>query len=208
MNIKMIAAVFALSFSPVPASAFFWGSNPVRDAVKAGNFDLTLADYKAGTTEDRADLIAAYVDVQSLPAADTEHYVACMGWNAATKQETLEFTHVFGWCEAEAQNNRDRFEGHFNELDARDLSPAAVVICRGYVRDQLAAPDSAKIPRLPNVFDMKRQRYVVKSHFDAQNAYGAMMRAHYHCDVQFVGGESDDRLAPGNWDVLEFEILG
>lgn len=163
--------------------------NAVRAAVAADSLDLTLADYKAGTKEERAELIAAYVGERNLPESDLGNYITCMGWNAATKSETLEFASIFGWCEAEAQNNRAQFEHHFNQLEARDLSGEAGIICQDYVKDQLVAPGSANFPLGANVFDMKRQRYVVKSHVDAQNLYGAMLRSHFHCDVQFIGGK-------------------
>lgn len=179
--------------------------NPVRKAITSGSFDLTLADYKQGTSADREEFLSLYLEQQRLPKADLPLYVACMGDYAATKSETLEFSNVFSWCQGDAERDRPAFEEHFNELDARDLSAEAAVLCRTYVKTQLEAPGTADFPFALNTSDKGRWRYLVNSYVDAQNAFGAQVRTYFTCEMQFSGNDGDDAMDYRNWDMVDFQ---
>jgi hypothetical protein len=56
---------------------------------------------------------------------------------------------------------------------------------------------SSRIPR-------GRQRYLVKSTVDAQNALGALLRGHYVCEIQYEG--SGDPLVLANWKTHQLVI--
>lgn len=179
--------------------------NPVRKAIEAGSFDLTLADYKRGEVADREEFLSLYIERQRLPKDDLPLYLACMGDYAATKSDGLEFSNVFSWCQGDAERDRTAFEAHFNELDARDLSSEAAVLCKTYVKTQLKAPGTADFPFALNTTSKGRWRYLVNSHVDAQNAFGAQVRTYFRCEMQFTGSAGDDAMDYRNWDMVDFQ---
>jgi hypothetical protein len=88
---------------------------------------------------------------------------------------------------------------------SRDLSAAAFVQCKERVGDRLSAPKTADFPLLDfKAWDMGGGTYVIKSHVDSQNGFGAMLRTNWHCKIQHRGGSSSD---PANWRVLEIELM-
>lgn len=205
MKRETIAAAILTFSLASQASAFFWSDNPVRAAIKDGSFDLTLAEYKDSKVEDRAELVAAYVEMQDLPIADVDLYITCMGEYAGTKSENLKFETVFAWCRGDAENNRAAFELHFNELDARDYWAEANVMCQRYVETQLVSPSSAKFRSGLKPTYKGRQRYLVNSYVDAQNGFGAMVRTYFVCDMQYTGPEGGSGIDYLNWDMLDFQ---
>ena len=85
--------------------------------------------------------------------------------------------------------------------DSPDAAPDPVVehsqveaygICRQFVRDRLKAPRTAKFPSggSEGATHMGDGKYVVRSYVDAENSFGAMLRNHFVCTVQWTGGDS------------------
>jgi len=204
----MQKSLLALSLISVasPSQAFLWGSNsPVQEALNDGHFELSLSQYKEGKATERKQLITAHSEQKGIPAADVDHYVNCMGDFAANKSPELKFADVFGWCELEAKNNRERFEGHFNELDAEDLSSEALIMCQNFVKTQLKAPATAEFPWGANKASRGEWRYQIASYVDAQNTYGAQVRTHFNCDMQYHGPtEADAYWDYRNWTMHDF----
>lgn len=181
-------------------------SNPVKDAINAGSFDLSVADYKAGMPEDRAVLIEKYMTESNLPSQDQTHYVACMGDYAANKSETLAFKEIFAWCQGDADNNHEEFEGHFNELDAAELSAQAAVMCKTYVKTKLTAPGTADFPWAMDTTSKGEWQYVVSSYVDAQNGFGGEVRTYFMCDMQYGGpDEVGEHLNYQHWTMHGFD---
>lgn len=65
----------------------------------------------------------------------------------------------------------------------------AYVMCKQFLEDRLKAPKSADFP-FESYNDVTQSlgsgRYRVRSHVDAQNSFGAMIRTDYDCTVQWV----------------------
>jgi len=180
--------------------------NPVRKAINEGSFDITIADYKAGTVEDRQEFLALYISASDLSAADLPLYVACMGDYAGTKAETLAFTNVFSWCQGDAERDRAAFEDHFNELDAKDLSFEASTMCQQIVTSRLTSPSTADFGGWLRA-DNGRWRYLSSGHVDAQNGFGATVRARFACDLQYHGpSDYGEYMRASNWTVHDVSI--
>lgn len=82
---------------------------------------------------------------------------------------------------------------------------SAFVQCKNFVNDRLRAPASADFPLLDrSSWDMGNNTWVVKSHVDSQNGFGAMIRSKWYCKVQHVGGNTLDQRS---WRLLDIEVL-
>lgn len=82
---------------------------------------------------------------------------------------------------------------------------SAFIQCQNFVRDRLRAPVSAEFPFLERKsWDMGNNTWVVKSHVNSQNGFGAMIRSSWHCKVQYVGGNVSDQRS---WRLLDLELL-
>jgi hypothetical protein len=67
-------------------------------------------------------------------------------------------------------------------------------VCQEFVKDQLQAPSTAEFPWSFDDYHVNRliapeNFYNVEGHFDAQNTFGAMIRAGFGCKVENVGNE-------------------
>lgn len=163
--------------------------------------DLTLAEYSDLTRPQRLNRVTAAAEAVGA-AAETTAFTACMGEFAATKSPSLPFAEVFGWCDMERTVNPDAFAAHFNELDAPDMAMDALSMCQIMIKDILTAPSSADFP-FAQPIPRGRQRYLVKSYVDAQNAFGAMLRTPYLCEMQYVGGT---RYELSSWKTIQFSV--
>jgi hypothetical protein len=69
---------------------------------------------------------------------------------------------------------------------------AAFVMCQDFVKDQLRSPSTARFPtvREATITSAGSDAYQVRSHVDAQNAFGAEIRTEWLCEIEYVG---DDR---------------
>lgn len=139
--------------------------------------------------DERREVVGDLVAAAAIDEKETEAFYTCLSDYASSKSKELVVKDVFGWCEREYKNNTEMFREHFNELDAKDLSVMGYIMCKRFVETQLLSPSSADFPfSSDGAWDMGRQRYVYKLHVDSQNAYGAMVRTNWHCDVRFKGG--------------------
>lgn len=72
-----------------------------------------------------------------------------------------------------------------------DYGSMAVAACRTAVEERLKAPRTAQFASAGDTqIETVRhgERYDVLAYVDAQNAFGALMRMRYRCEVQFTGG--------------------
>jgi hypothetical protein len=169
----------------------------------------TLAAYIDTEAPDRVEIIQAIIADHGAAADEVGGYVDCLGDYATTKSAELTVGEVFGWCETERTNAPQKFHGHFNELDAVDLSTDAAVICNDFVLAELRAPSTADFPLLDRTIAYKgRYRYLVRSYVDAQNAFGGTVRTEFFCDAQYNGDPTaSERHSPAAWTLhdLSFE---
>lgn len=173
-------------------------------AIATSDFEQTLGNFATRDKAYRDALIQAAIERGAHPEDDLPHFIACMGDFAVTKLETLIFNEVFGWCETERENNRERFTSHYNELDAEDDKVDAWQACKRFVEAQLKSPSTADHPTLDFEFiDHPKGRWTIRSYVDAQNSFGAEVRAKYVCETQYTGGDS---WRTDNWTLLNLEI--
>lgn len=169
------------------------------------DFKIHLSDFKVMDLSVRHSLITAIAAKQSYPTEEIPNFIDCMGDFAANKSEDLIFEDVFQWCELEMQNNYERFSNHFNQLDAKDLSPIAVLLCRKRIENQLISPGTAKHPLLKRQsIDRGKWRYTIHTYVDSQNMYGALLRTRYNCTIHYNG--SGEEYDPSNWTLDYFKI--
>jgi len=181
---------------------------PRETSTPAGVLDrhegLDLAGYIDLGGELRRRIIHAMAERAGIPPEDRAGFVTCLGDHAPQKSPDLMVSDVFGWCQTEAQYNPERFAERFNELTAPNLTAQATTQCRALVRNRLDNPGSADFPWVPDgLREMPRQRYVVNSHVDAENAFGAEVRLHYRCDIQHDGG---DAMALRSWAIHAVDL--
>lgn len=169
--------------------------------------DQTLEDYANADRATRVDWIASVVPELAEPSDRRDLYENCMGSHAFLKNKALLVADVIGWCSHDEKIGAEGWGAHFNELDAPDLAIQAHIVCKDLVRTQLKAPSTADFPWLPDrQLRQPRLKYVVQSHVDAQNTYGAQVRATWLCQIRYKG--DGEPLAPESWDVLAVEISG
>jgi len=88
---------------------------------------------------------------------------------------------------------------------SRPSSPHSVwdaqVMCEDFARKQLRAPSTAKFGRASETTatHLGDGKYRVRTHVDAQNGFGAMIRSQVDCTVQWAGGST--------WRLQNLEIL-
>lgn len=77
---------------------------------------------------------------------------------------------------------------------------AALTMCRQYVRERLKAPSTATFAGIgeSTVNEYSGQEWGVRSHVDAQNGFGAMLRSTFDCTVKFEGD--------GQWRLVDLKI--
>jgi hypothetical protein len=86
------------------------------------------------------------------------------------------------------------------EKDARII---AATLCEMRVKDGLRAPRTAKFPWAKEVsFNGKTATLV--SYVDAENGFGAMIRTHYVCTIEYVGGKPMDT---SSWRLTDVATL-
>ena len=167
--------------------------------------NMTLAGYKKLGESGREKYLTEAISTLPDAAADKQAFLDCMGDFAFNKSESLLVKDVLGWCEQERKVNRSKFMSHFNELDAKDLSSQASIVCKDYVRQTLKAPATADFPLLDfSAYRRGGNHWTIKSYVDAQNGFGAQIRNHYSCDMQYSG--TGDPLDAGSWKLLDLSL--
>jgi hypothetical protein len=167
---------------------------------------VTLADYIKMSKAARGEFLE-----NALPfvAADAPEHIQsfrnCLGHNAPIKRADITALTVLGWCNAERANDPERFNSHFNDLEAANHSSSAVVICRNLVRSELVAPSTADFSFLDrNERSLGSWRYDVSGSLEAKNALGVLIALQFRCDLQYKG--EGDALAPSSWTVNDFQV--
>lgn len=95
--------------------------------------------------------------------------------------------------------------GESSTQSAKATETQAFIQCKNFVEERLRAPATADFPFLEHTsWDMGNNTWVIKSHVDSQNGFGAMIRSNWHCKVQYVGGDTSD---PRSWHLLNIELL-
>lgn len=184
---------------------FGWTYLMGDDAAPDQDPAFTLSDYRELSKEQRSGYLSAALATIQDATASSADFTDCMGDFAFNKTPELLFSDVLGWCQTERETNPERFIGHFNELDAPDLSAKASIICKDFVRDQLKAPATAEFPTLD--FSFVRHggnHWTIKSYVDAQNGFGAKVRSGYICDMQYDG--VGDVYSRASWKLLELRL--
>lgn len=89
--------------------------------------------------------------------------------------------------------------------EEKDRSVMAGMICKNHVKASLKSPATADFPMFDkNIWKMPSQRYVVKSYVDAQNAFGANLRARWFCEIRYKGPGDDANDA--NWELIKVSL--
>lgn len=79
-------------------------------------------------------------------------------------------------------------EGGGSDEPSKDM---AAIMCQGWVKDRLRAPATAKFPLLSDhAVTQTENRFRVRSHVDAQNAFGALVRTDWDCVTTYEGEET------------------
>lgn len=84
------------------------------------------------------------------------------------------------------------------EEDA-DSSEMAEIMCQDFVADRLKSPSTAEFSDASTTL-LGTSRYKVTGAVDAENGFGAMIRAHYVCQVRYDG---DDLWTAESVNLLE-----
>lgn len=77
----------------------------------------------------------------------------------------------------------------------------ACVMSQTFAKDRLKAPATAKFASYQEsqVTDKGNGEYLVSSHVDAENSFGAKVRTKYICRLKYTGNN--------RWQMLEFRFL-
>lgn len=165
----------------------------------------TLKTYKEKTKEERTNIIKNTLNKNGWKFGNNaKDYINCMGDFAYHKNEDLKYTEVIKWCFNEENNNKEKFISHYNQLDEKDLSVEAFVLCKNIVQEKLLSPTTADFPLLDRQTWAKgHQSYKIRSYVDSQNQNGAIIRTNWNCYMKYKG--SGDAYSPLNWkSELEF----
>lgn len=155
--------------------------------------NTTLADYRLFEKEDRLKVVSKTIELKGWDKNLTAKYIDCMGDYAFNKNQELKYNEVMGWCRDEKERKPKKFNNHFNELDAEDLSVMAYVMCKAVVKSRLKSPASADFPFLDRKsYYRGKHKYIIKSYVDSQNSFGANIRTNYHCKMNYTKGEPAD----------------
>jgi hypothetical protein len=86
-----------------------------------------------------------------------------------------------------------------------DESSMAFIQCKDFVKDNLKAPSTADLPFLDyQATKVGDNHYIIKSHVDAQNGFGATIRNSFLCDLEWNGIEAANRK---NWSLLSLRFF-
>ncbi|WP_151671431.1 hypothetical protein [Nitrincola schmidtii] len=65
----------------------------------------------------------------------------------------------------------------------------ALITCQNRVRNNMRSPSSAKFPPMRdiNVYKVDENEWLIRGFVDGQNSFGAVVREHYECQVEYTG---------------------
>lgn len=81
----------------------------------------------------------------------------------------------------------------------------ANVMAQGMIKQLLKSPSTADFPFLDYTTTINGNRYIVVSHVDSQNGFGAMIRSNWRLVMDHNGGEWN---SPRSWDIVEIWMDG
>lgn len=85
-----------------------------------------------------------------------------------------------------------------------DYSSMADIRCKDHVKDQLKAPSTAEFPVFPDrATKVSEKRYIIESHVDAQNSFGAKVRSGYRCEIELLGDYSGSK---SSWGLISLKL--
>lgn len=80
----------------------------------------------------------------------------------------------------------------------------AYEIAKDFVEDNLKSPSSASFWRYDfNWSKLGYNEYYIQSFVDAENSFGAKLKAQWNCKLKYTGGDIDDKA---NWQLLDINI--
>lgn len=107
----------------------------------------------------------------------------------------LLFFFVFGTgSEDQAPKNKGKQSGssQYKPQEESSSDPiSAFVMSQSFVKDRLKAPATAEFPWYDEsmVTPLGKEKYIVRSYVDAQNAFGALIRNNYTCRLAYQGND-------------------
>lgn len=76
-------------------------------------------------------------------------------------------------------------EPEVNKEDKASHGPTASVCAENYMEKQLKSPSSAKFAwKVPT--RLSANKYILRSHVDSQNSFGAMLRTEFLCEMEVM----------------------
>ncbi len=86
-----------------------------------------------------------------------------------------------------AEEKKAKEQEKAEEDKNRDYKTEAYIASQEYARMNIKSPSTAEFPgsNQAEIVRFNDSTYVVKSYLDAQNGYGAMLRANYSCLIVF-----------------------
>lgn len=150
----------------------------------------TVADYSYINLARKKDEIKAFMRTKNIDESVFPSFQACLSEYVNTKSDKLKATEVMGWCAAEYTSRREKFNAHtdasaFFENYSRHYGYLPLELA---IKKVLNDPDSYKHDQSTHrIFfhpKNKEQPYaLVKTHFRAKNAFGAMIRCYAEVKV-------------------------
>jgi len=87
-----------------------------------------------------------------------------------------------------------------------EFARKAFITAQEYVKDNLKSPSTAKFPFLEYSWsdpDTATNTIIIKSHVDAQNAFGATIRNTFYVKLKFNGGLWEEK---SNWSLIDIQL--
>lgn len=148
--------------------------------------EMSLGEFAKLSRRNRDALTTSHAKIVGADEPETGQFIACMGDMAANKDAELNALTVFRWCDAERVVNPEQFASHFNELDAPNLSTAATVTCRNFIRDRVSV--EVDFPWVPDLsISLGRHKYRVRSHLTVPGGAGSSVKINYLCELTYDG---------------------
>lgn len=153
------------------------------------------AEIEAEFKANRAHIIKMLRELMGMPG-----YIGAVAWGERyANVKDKEFQKLYkealrmkaekkGKVEAQLAKKEARLT-QFQSINVDAESLHAGRYCKNLIRNQLKVPSTAKFPLLPDVrVTSTNEFFIITSHVDAQNSFGAMLRYSYFCRLKYNGG--------------------
>jgi len=84
-----------------------------------------------------------------------------------------------------------------------DRGGMAYYHCKQYLEQNLSSPSTADFPFGDRAQQYQNQTYRTSSYVDSQNGFGATIRSHWNCNIQYTGGDENNSK---NWKLVNLEF--